>query len=116
MVGRALEDGEAERGILICGSGIGVSIAANKMPGIRAALVFDDVASALSRSHNDANVLCLSADTTTVKEMTGIITTWLKTDFDGGRHERRVRKIEAIERGEDPTLLRWGAPTEQTRA
>jgi ribose 5-phosphate isomerase B len=107
QVGRAVSDGEVERGILICGSGIGVSIAANKIPGVRAALVFDEVAAAMSRGHNDANVLCLSADTTPVKEMIAISSLWLKTPFDGGRHERRVRKIEAIERGEDPTRLVW---------
>lgn len=108
LVGRAVSDGDAERGILICGSGIGVTIAANKVQGIRAALVFDDVAAALSRSHNDANVLCLSADTTPPKEILGIVETWLKTGFDGGRHERRVRKIEAIERGDDPRTITNG--------
>ena len=109
LVARAVSEGEADRGILICGSGIGVSIAANKVPGIRAALVYDEVNAALSRSHNKANVLCLSADTTPMKELTSIIAIWLKTDFEGGRHERRVRKIEAIEHGEDPRNLQWDA-------
>lgn len=103
LVARAVSQGQADRGILICGSGIGVSIAANKVPGIRAALVLDDLASAMSRSHNDSNVLCLSADTTPPKEILQIVDTWLKTEFEGGRHERRVNKIAAIERGEDPT-------------
>lgn len=102
-VSQAVRRGDAERGILICGSGIGVSIAANKVPGIRAALVFDDLAAGLSRSHNDCNVICLSADTTPVKEILQIVEVWLKTPFDGGRHARRVKKIELIERGEDPT-------------
>ena len=117
LVGRAVSEGDAERGILICGSGIGVTIAANKIQGVRAALVFDDVASALSRSHNDSNVLCLSADTTPGKEILGIVDTWLKTPFDGGRHERRVRKIEAIERGEDPRTITNGvtAASDATR-
>ena len=111
LVGKAVSEGDAERGILICGSGIGVSIAANKVPGVRAALVFDDVASALSRSHNDSNVICLSADTTPPKEILGIVETWLKTPFEGGRHERRVRKIEAIERGDDPRTITNGVTT-----
>jgi ribose 5-phosphate isomerase B len=105
LVGKAVSSGKAARGILICGSGIGVSIAANKIKGIRAALVFDDVAAGMSRSHNDSNVICLSADTTPSKEILQIVDTWLKTPFEGGRHARRVKKIEAIERGEDPTRI-----------
>ena len=101
-VATAVRDGIADRGILICGSGIGVSIAANKVRGIRAGLVYDEIAAGMSRSHNDCNVLCLSADTTPTKEMIAIVTIWLKTPFDGGRHERRVKKIELIERGENP--------------
>jgi ribose 5-phosphate isomerase B len=112
-VAQAVSHGQAQRGILICGSGIGVSIAANKVPGVRAALVFDELAAALSRSHNDANVLCLSADTTPTKELLAIVNTWLKTGFDGGRHERRVRKIQAIEQGQDPTTLVWTDSTQQ---
>lgn len=103
-VARAVRDGQADRGILICGSGIGVSIAANKVRGIRAGLVYDEIAAGMSRSHNDCNVLCLSADTTPTKEMIAIVNIWLKTPFEGGRHQRRVKKIELIERGEDPTL------------
>lgn len=102
-VATAVRDGVADRGILICGSGIGVSIAANKVQGIRAGLVYDEIAAGMSRSHNDCNVLCLSADTTPTKEMIAIVTIWLKTPFEGGRHERRVKKIALIERGEDPT-------------
>ena len=105
LVGKAVSSGKAARGILICGSGIGVSIAANKIKGIRAALVFDDVAAGMSRSHNDSNVICLSADTTPSKEILQIVDTWLKTPFEGGRHARRVKKIEAIERGEDPSRI-----------
>jgi ribose 5-phosphate isomerase B len=105
MVSTAVSQGLADRGILICGSGIGVCIAANKVAGVRAALVFDDIAAAMSRSHNDANVLCLSADTTPAKEILQIVDTWLKTGFEGGRHARRVNKIAAIERGEDPTRI-----------
>lgn len=104
-VSAAVRDGIAERGILICGSGIGVSIAANKVKGVRAGLVYDEIAAGLSRSHNDCNVVCLSADTTPTKELVKIVDVWLKTPFEGGRHERRVKKIDAIERGEDPTKI-----------
>ena len=102
LVARAVADGEAQRGILICATAIGMSIAANKVPGIRAALVHDEAAAEISRRHNDANVLCLSGDTTPLQQVPKIVDTWLDTPFDGGRHERRVRKIMAIERGENP--------------
>lgn len=88
--------GEAGRGILICGSGIGMSIAANKHPAIRAALCHDTHGAEMSRRHNDANVLCLSADgieSMPVAEQDAIIDKWLTTDFEGGRHQRRVDKI-----------------------
>ena len=102
LVARAVADGEAQRGILICGTAIGMSIAANKVPGIRAALVHDEAAAEISRRHNDANVLCLSGDTIPLQQVPKIVDAWLDTPFDGGRHERRVRKIMAIERGENP--------------
>jgi len=105
LVSSAVAEKKAERGILICGSGIGVSIAANKVKGVRAALVFDEFGAAMSRSHNDANVLCLSADATPLKELVSIVDRWLKEPFEGGRHLRRVLKIAAIERGEDPAGL-----------
>jgi ribose 5-phosphate isomerase B len=99
---RAVSRGEAESAILICGTGIGMCIAANKVPGIRAALVHDDIGARLARSHNDANVLCMSADMLGERLITQIVDIWLETDFEGGRHARRVNKIMAIERGEDP--------------
>ena len=102
LVGRAVVAGEAQRGILVCGTGIGASIAANKIPGIRAALAHDEAAAELSRRHNDANVLCLAGDELSDEQVFGIVDRWLAGPFDGGRHERRVRKIAAIERGEDP--------------
>lgn len=102
LVARAVADGEAQRGILICATAIGMSIAANKVPGIRAALVHDEAAAEISRRHNDANVLCLSGDTIPLQQVPKIVDAWLDTPFDGGRHERRVRKIMAIERGENP--------------
>lgn len=87
----------AQRGILICGTGIGVSIAANKCKGIRAALCADVFSAKMSREHNDANVLCLGERTTGVGLAEMITDTWLETEFAGGRHERRVNKIMALE-------------------
>jgi ribose 5-phosphate isomerase B len=102
LVGRAVVTGEAQRGVLICGTGIGASIAANKIPGVRAALAHDEAAAELSRRHNDANVLCLAGDELSDEQIFAIVDRWLAGPFDGGRHERRVKKIAAIERGEDP--------------
>jgi ribose 5-phosphate isomerase B len=98
--------GEADRAILICGTGIGMCIAANKIRGIRAAIAQDELSAQLSRTHNDANVLCLSADLLGHTLVKRIVDTWVRTPFDGGRHLRRLQKIEAIERGEDPSALR----------
>ena len=97
-VARAVAAGEAERGILLCGSGIGMCITANKIPGIRAALAHDEFTAQISRAHNDANVLCLSADLLALKLIDRIVETWLATPFEGGRHARRVQKIAEIER------------------
>jgi len=98
--------GEADRAILVCSTGIGMSIAANKIKGIRAALCFDELTARISRDHNDANVLCLSGHflgTTVVRKM---VETWLSTDFSsGGRHQRRVNKIKVIEDGGDPSQV-----------
>lgn len=102
LVARAVSEGKAERGILACGSGIGMSIAANKVDGVRAALVFDEISAGRSRRHNDANVLCLSPELTPLDQIRKIVEVWLDTEFEGGRHARRLAKIEAIERGEDP--------------
>ena len=105
-VGRAVAKGDAERGILLCGSGIGMCIAANKVKGIRAALVHDELTAEMSRSHNDANVLCLSADLLGQRLIEKIVDIWLGTAFQGGRHERRVKKIHAIENGVDPATMK----------
>lgn len=102
-VAKAVANGEADRGILVCGSGLGMSIVANKVKGIRAALVHDEVGAEISRRHNDANILCLPADMLGVKIIDRIVMAWLRTDFEGGRHERRIQKITAIEQGLDPT-------------
>ena len=109
-VARAVAQSDADMGILVCGSGIGMSIAANKVKGIRAALVHDEVGAEVSRRHNDANVLCLPADMLGVRIIERIVAAWLRTDFEGGRHERRVRKIAAIEQGSDPSKIGLDQP------
>jgi RpiB/LacA/LacB family sugar-phosphate isomerase len=90
--------GESERGILICTSGIGMSIAANKFPGVRAALVVDLDGARTSREHNDANVIVLSGAKTEPRVAQEILETWLATPFAGGRHDRRIKKIAETER------------------
>lgn len=100
-VGRAVAGGEAGFGVLVCGTGIGVSIAANKVGGVRAALCCDVDAASASRRHNDANVLCLSGDRTPPELADAMLHAWLAAEFEGGRHARRVDKIKACERGED---------------
>ncbi len=89
--------GEVERGILICGSGIGMAIAANKVAGVRAAPCHDDLTAEMSRRHNDLNVLCLSADMLGEKLIDRMVEIWLSTPFEGGRHARRVEKISQLE-------------------
>ncbi len=98
----AVSNKEADRAILSCATGIGMSMAANKVKGIRAALCHDELSAQISRDHNDANVLCLSADQVGVVLLRKMVEVWLSTEFSGGRHERRVRKIVAIEEGKDP--------------
>lgn len=99
-VGHAVAKGEPALGILVCGSGIGVSIAANKVPGIRAALCHDILTARLSRQHNDANVLCLGGRLIGPAAAEAIVATWLETAFEGGRHTRRVDQIREIEQPE----------------
>ena len=101
-VGRLVGAGKAERGLLVCGSGIGMSIAANKIPGVRAALVCDELSARMSRAHNDANVLCLSADLLSQSDIDHIVALWLAEPFEGGRHQRRVDKITALESAPHP--------------
>lgn len=105
LVGLEINSTRATRGVLVCGTGIGMSIAANKVKGLRAALVHDELTAQLSRSHNDANVLCLSADLLGERLIDKIVEAWMSAEFEGGRHERRVRKIEAIENNQDPRLV-----------
>ena len=93
---------EADRAILACATGIGMCMAANKVKGIRAALCHDELSAQISRDHNNSNILCLSADQIGVLLLRKMVEVWLRTEFSGGRHERRVRKIAAIEEGKDP--------------
>lgn len=89
--------GEVQRGILICGSGLGMCIAANKFPNVRAAPCHDDLTAEMSRRHNDLNVLCLSGDMLGERLVGRLISIWLSTEFEGGRHARRVQKICDLE-------------------
>jgi ribose 5-phosphate isomerase B len=89
---------EVDRGILISGTGLGMCIVANKLPGVRAAPCYDELTADLSRRHNDLNVLCLSGDITGEMQMDRVVEVWLKTGFDGGRHARRLEKVAALER------------------
>jgi ribose 5-phosphate isomerase B len=106
LVGQAVSKGTVDLGILVCGTGIGMSIAANKIKGVRAAVVHDDLTAQLSRSHNNANILCLSADLLGQRLIEQIADVWLKTEFEGGRHARRIRKISAMENGSDPSAVK----------
>lgn len=102
IAAKAVANGEADRAVLACGTGIGMSIAANKIAGIRAALCHDELSAQISRDHNDANVLCISGDLIGEVLLRKIVEVWLSTEFSGGRHKRRVNKIAAIEQGRDP--------------
>lgn len=96
-VGKAVAKREFERGILICGTGIGMCIAANKVNGIRAAQCYDNFCATRARQHNNANIMCLGAEAEP-KELKEMVNTFLTTDFEGGRHENRVNKIMALEK------------------
>lgn len=97
-VAEAVAKGDYERGILICGTGIGIGIAANKVPGIRAALCHDTFSARASREHNDANILTMGERVIGPGLAKEIVKVWLESEFAGGRHARRVEKIRAIER------------------
>lgn len=97
-VGRAVARKKHDCGILICGTGIGMSIAANKVPGVRAALVHDSFGARLSREHNDANVLVMGAWEVTPERAKEIVTSWLTAGYKGGRHDTRLRQLAALDR------------------
>jgi ribose 5-phosphate isomerase B len=96
-VGRAVAEGRAERGICVCGTGIGIGIAANKVDGIRAALVHDVTTAGLSRRHNDANVICLGGRTTGAAEALDAVDAFFSTEYEGGRHQHRLDEISEYE-------------------
>lgn len=100
-VSQKVQSSRADRGILICGTGIGMSIAANRFKGVRAALCFTEELAKLSRLHNNANVLCLGARTQSVDSMKSILSVWLTTEYEGARHAKRLNKIELNSRGQD---------------
>lgn len=99
-VGEAVARGEVDSGLLVCGSGTGMAIAANKVPGVRAAVAWSEEIARLAREHNDANVLSLAARFTPPEELDKIVRAWFGAQFDGGRHQRRVDKIREIEKEE----------------
>jgi len=97
-VARSVVSGAADRGVLICGTGIGMAIAANKIPGIRAAVVTDEKTADLSRRHNDSNVFAAGARISPLPRIAEALKVWLQTPFEGGRHQNRVNKIVALEK------------------
>jgi ribose 5-phosphate isomerase B len=96
-LGQSVANGQTAMGILVCGTGIGMSIAANKVRGVRAALCVDEATAALSRQHNNANVLCLPGDNFDDDQLRAMVKTWLSSAHEGGRHERRVAKVIEME-------------------
>ena len=98
MLAQGLISGKIEAGVAVCGTGIGMSIAANKFPGIRAAVVWDEYSARMSRAHNDANMLCLGSRLVNVHRAADFLKIWLETGFDGGRHKMRRDKIREIEK------------------
>ncbi|MCA1629238.1 MAG: ribose 5-phosphate isomerase B [Acidobacteria bacterium] len=96
-VGRAVANGEVEMGVLICGSGIGISIAANKIPGVRAGVCWNEETARLARQHNDANVLCIGARFVEPGLAARMIRAFVETGFEGGRHQQRVEKISKLD-------------------
>ncbi len=96
-VANAVSNVEVDRGILVCGTGMGMCIVANKFQGVRAAPCHDDLTAEMSRLHNDANILCLSADLLGDRLVNRMVEIWLKTEFEGGRHARRLKKIAKFE-------------------
>lgn len=94
FVAQTVNRGEHERGILICGTGQGMSMTANKYPNVRAAVVWNEEMARLSREHNNANILCLPGRFLNEEQLRSIVTAWLETGFEGGRHQRRIDKIQ----------------------
>jgi ribose 5-phosphate isomerase B len=114
-VGRAVAARKAAKGVLVCGSGIGMCIAANKVPGVRAALAYSVETARLSRAHNDANVLCLGARTMDRRLVFRMIDAWLSTAFEGGRHAKRVNALEDVDDSAKPARGRAAAKLKSPR-
>ena len=98
IIANEISQGHADRGILVCGTGIGMAITANKFPSVRAASCMNELSAKLSRQHNDLNVLCIGADLLSMTEIDDIIKIWLETEFEGDRHQRRIDKIHQYEK------------------
>lgn len=94
---RMAASGEVDRAILVCTNGIGMSMLANRIPGSRAALVYSETSAAATRAHHDSNVLCLGAGEFPAEDLLKFVSTWLGTDFEAGRHARRIGKVEALD-------------------
>ena len=97
-VGRAVASGEFEQGIIVCGSGIGIAMAANKIDGVRAAQAWNEETARLAREHNDANVLSIGARVIAEEEIPKIVKAWFNAKFEGGRHAKRIEKITELEK------------------
>ena len=97
LVASAVARGEADRGILVCGTGIGISIAANKFPGVRAAVIHDEFTARMSKQHNNANIIALGGRVLTPEQACKLVDIWLTTAYEGGRHQGRLDKITRLE-------------------
>ncbi|HEY0461669.1 MAG TPA: ribose 5-phosphate isomerase B [Pyrinomonadaceae bacterium] len=97
-VGREVASGKADEGIVVCGSGIGIAIAANKIDGVRAAQAWNEETARLARQHNDANVLSIGARVVAEEEIPKIVAAWFDAEFEGGRHQKRIDKISELEK------------------
>ncbi len=96
-VAEQVATGQADAGILVCGTGIGMCITANKFPGIRAAVLTDEYTAQMAKAHNNANVICLGGRTQEIEAAKQLVSVWLKTEYEGGRHDRRLAKIAALD-------------------
>ena len=96
-VAKAVGEGRADRGVLVCGSGVGMAVAANKIAGVRAAVVLDKVSAEMSRRHNDVNVVCFGERLQSIDDIKPLLRLWMDTPFDGGRHLPRIEKIRQLE-------------------
>ena len=103
-VAQGVSGGAADRGILVCGTGLGMSIAANKFPNVQATPCHDELTAKMSRLHNNSNILCVSADLLGDNLISQMVRTWLSTEFEGGRHARRLEKIRSLETGHCPEV------------